>query len=119
MVALGPEFYSLLKEKQIQISNELIDAQIEAMRANNTQKYEVRDVTWAEEAAMLKECLLGSLEDLQIGEGRILEEQALVIRDRLLNAIPAAGFLELPKVVFASDAKYKFQLKPEDLLLIK
>ncbi len=52
MVALGPEFYILSKEKQNEIINELTDAQIEAMRANNTQKYEVRDVTWAEEVEM-------------------------------------------------------------------
>ena len=72
-----------------------------------------------EETEMLKECFLGPLGDLQIGGEGITEEQALVIRERLINEIPAAGFLELPKVVFASNTKYEFQLKPGDSLLIK
>ena len=119
MVALGPEFYSLPLEKQIQISNEFIDAQIEAMRANNTQKYEGRDVTWAEEVEITKECLLGPLEDLQIGEERIHEKQALAIRKRLINEIPAAGFLELPKRAFACNQKHEKERKAGDLLFIK
>ena len=119
MVALGPEFYSLPKEKQIQISNELIDAQIEAMRANNTQKYEVRDVTWAERTERLATLIIGPLVNQRTGWEGIPKEQAIAIRDRLINEIPAAGFLELPELIWAYNGKYMGELKPGDPLLVK
>ena len=119
MVALGPEFYSLPKEKQIQISNELIDAQIEAMRANNTQKYEVRDVTWAERTERLATLVIGPLVNQRTGWEGIPKEQAIAIRDRLINEIPSEGFLELPEVIWAYNGKYMGELKPGDPLLIK
>ena len=119
MVALGPEFYSLPLEKQIQISNELIDAQIEAMRANNTQKYEVRDVTWAERTERLATLIIGPLVNQRTGWEGIPKEQAIAIRDRLINEIPAAGFLELPELIWAYNGKYMGELKPGDPLLVK
>ena len=119
MVVLGPDFQNLSKDKQNEIIAELSNAYMEESGARNNPQYEVRDVTWAEETEMLKRCLLGPLEDLQIGEERIPEEQALAIRERLINEIPAAGFLELPKVFFSSNTKYEFELKAGDQLLIK
>lgn len=119
MVVLGPNFQNLPQSKQDEIIAELTNAYMEESRVRNNPQYEVRDVTWGEETEMMKRCLLGPLEDLQIGGEGITEEQALAIRERLINEIPAAGFLELPKVVFASNTKYEFQLKPGDPLLIK
>ena len=119
MVVLGPDFQNLPQSKQNEIIAELTNAYREEQNAIDNQQYEVRDITWGEETEMMKRCLLGPLEDLQIDGERIPEEQALAIRERLINEIPAAGFLELPKVVFASNTKYEFQLKPGDPLLIK
>ena len=119
MVVLGPDFQNLPQSKQNEIIAELTNAYREEQNAIDNQQYEVRDVTWGEETEMMKRCLLGPLEDLQIDGKGITEEQALAIRERLINEIPAEGFLELPKVVFASNTKYEFQLKPGDPLLIK
>ena len=119
MVVLGPDFHNLSPEKQNEIIAELSNDYMEESRARDNPQYEVRDVTWGEETEMMKRCLLGPLEDLQIDGERISEEHALAIRERLINEIPAAGFLELPKVVFASNTKYEFQLKPGDPLLVK
>ena len=116
---LGEDFFSLPEEGQQVYLAALLEPRRKAIRDQIDPPTERRDVTWAEETEMLKECLLGPLEDLQIGGEGITEEQALAIRERLINEIPAAGFLELPKVVFASNTKYEFQLKPGDPLLIK
>lgn len=72
-----------------------------------------------EETKMLKECLLGPLEDLQIGGEGITEEQSLAIREGLINEIPAAGFLEIWKEGLRYVQKYEFELKPGDQLLVK
>ena len=118
-VDLGPDFQNLPLEKQKKILAELSHAYTEEMMARNNPPYEVRDVTWAEETELLKECLLGPLEDLKIrGEG-ITEDQALAIRDRLIDEIPAEGFLELPEVVFSPNGKDIGELKAGDPLLIK
>ena len=120
MVVLGPDFHNLPPEKQNKILAELSNAYIEERRARrNMPKYEVRDVTWAERTERLTTLIIGALTNPEIGWEGIPKEQAIAIRDRLIDEIPAAGFLELPKVVFASNTKYEFQLKPGDPLLIK
>ena len=80
MVALGPEFYSLPLEKQNEIRSELTEAQIEAMRANNARKYEVRDVTWAEQTERLKILIVGVLVNPEIiGYEGMPKEQAIIM----------------------------------------
>ncbi len=116
---LGEDFFSLPEEGQQVYLAALLEPRRKAIRDQIDPPTERRDVTWAEETEMLKRCLLGPLEDLQIDGERISDEHALAIRERLINEIPAAGFLELPKVVFASNTKYEFQLKPGDPLLVK
>ena len=118
-VELGPNFHNLSPEKQNKILAELSNAYMEEWMARNNPQYEVRDVTWAEETEMLKRCIVGALTNPEIGWEGIPKEQAIAIRERLINEIPAAGFLELPKVVFASSDKYIYELKPGDPLLIK
>lgn len=118
-IDLGPNFHNLQPEKQNEMIAEITVAYREEMRARNTPQYEVRDVTWAEETEMIKECIVGALTNPEIGWEGIPKEQAIAIRERLINEIPAAGFLELPKVVFASSDKYIYELKAGDPLLIK
>ena len=116
---LGEDFFSLPEEGQQVYLAALLEPRRKAIRDQIDPPTEKTRRHVGEETEMLKECLLGPLGDLQIGGKGITEEQALVIRERLINEIPAAGFLELPKVVFASNTKYEFQLKPGDSLLIK
>ena len=82
--------------------------------------YEVRDVTWGEEAESLKEGILGHLMNpKEIGRYLGIEESvAMAIQERLVNEIPAEGFLKMPKVGFAFSQKYQGELKPGDPLLI-
>ena len=40
------------------------------------------------------------------------ESVAKAIHERLINEIPAEGFLEMPKVVFTFNSKYESELKP-------
>lgn len=82
-------------------------------------QYEVRDVTWAEETEMLKRCIVGALVNTENGWEGIPKDQAIAIRDRLINEIPAAGFLEMGEDGFAYIEKYELELKPGDTLLIK
>ena len=120
LVELVPDYHNLPLEKQNEIRTQITDAYIEERRARrNMPKYEVRDVTWGEETEMMKRCLLGPLEDLQIDGERIPEEQALAIRERLINEIPAEGFLELPELIWAYNGKYMGELKAGDPLLVK
>ena len=90
---------------------------MEEWGARNNPQYEVREATWAEET--VKRCLLGPLENLKIGGEGITEEQALAIRERLINEIPAAGFIEMSKECLHYVANYGDGLEPDDLTLIK
>lgn len=47
------------------------------------------------------------------------QKQARAIRERLLNEIPAEGFLKMPEVPFAYVDRYERELKPGNPLLIK
>ena len=91
---------------------------IEAFHA--AQRYQTVDITWGEEAERRKDSIIGSLlRNVQPDQSWLLREQAMKIRDRLLNEIPAEGFLEMGKEVFSYSQKYKRELKPGDPLLIK
>lgn len=69
---------------------------VEQLRAyNNTLRYQTVDITWGEEAESLKRCILGALRDrIQPDQPWMTKEQALDIRERLLNEIPVEGFIE-------------------------
>ena len=86
-------------------------------------KYEVRDITWGEEAESLKRCIIGALwngkQPGQRGLPWIHEEQALAIRERLLDEIPAEGFLKMGRGGFILRDRYIKELRPGDPLLIK
>ena len=79
--------------------------------------------TLADEVESLRESILGELTDSIIpgeDDSQLMSiEKATEIRDRLLNEIPAAAFLEGVKGVFAYNEEYKLELKAGDPLLIK
>ena len=83
----------------------------------------MRDVTWADRADRLKETMLGELTEPPVrreDDSRLMSmEKATEIRDRLLNEIPAAGFLEMGKDGFAYSEEYEYELKPGDPYLIR
>ena len=85
--------------------------------------FEESEGTLADEAESLKESILGELtEPIMPAEddNRLMStEKATEIRDRLLNEIPAAGFLEGVKGVFAYNEEYKLELKAGDPLLVR
>ena len=82
---------------------------------------QIMDVTWGEEAESLKRRILGDLTRnyAKPGQLRISVAQARAIQKRLINEIPAEGFLEMPRVAFAYNQKYEKELKAGDRLLIK
>lgn len=94
---------------------------VEQLRAyHNTPKYQVKDITWGEQAEKLKMGIIGALwNGEQPGQPWIHEEQAKVIRDRLINEIPAEGFLKMGEGEFGYVHKYELELKAGDSLLIK
>ena len=86
----------------------------EKLRAYHAMpKYEVRDITWGEEAETLKRCIIGRLMD------QMEKSEAEAIRERLLDEIPAEGFLKMGRGGFISRDRYIKELKPGDPLLIK
>lgn len=98
----------------------------EIRRENNPHfdnPYEVRDVTWGERAEDYKESILGSLRRPPMpseDDSRLMSmEKATEIRDRLLNEIPAAGFLEKEHKSLCYVSRYERELKAGDPLLIK
>ena len=91
---------------------------IEAFQAS--QRYQTVDITWGEQAEREKEYILGSLlRRVQPDQSWLSREQATKIRDRLLNEIPAEGFLEMGKDGFAYNSTYERELKAGDPLLIR
>ena len=119
---LGDDFHNLHKEEQ---QKRLVTLQLafrEYMEyAPEMASYEVRDVTWGEEAENLKECILGALisNDANPDQPWMSEEQARAIQERLVNEIPAAGFLEMGEESLCYVANYESELKAGDQLLIK
>lgn len=91
---------------------------IEAFHAS--QRYENVDMTWQDRAEHMKGTIIGAfLIDHRTRQPLMSKEQATKIRDRLLNEIPAEGFLEMGKEGFAYSTKYIRKLKPGDPLLIR
>lgn len=121
---LGEEFQNLPVEEQnmlvMELTKDYMKEHMEAYQAFGMPSYEVRDITWGERAESRKECILGPLMNpKEIGDLGMEESVAKAIQERLLNEIPAAGFLEMGKEVFSFNSKYESELKPGDPLLIK
>ena len=94
---------------------------VEQLRAyNNTLRYQTVDITWGEEAESRRGIIIGNLcSHVQPDQPWMSQKQARAIRERLLNEIPAEGFLKMPEVPFAYVDRYERELKPGDPLLIK
>ena len=100
---------------------------VEEIRRENNPHFdkpvEVRDVTWADRADKLKELILGAITAPPVrreDDSRLMSmEKATEIRDRLLNEIPAEGFLEMPETGSAYSEEYEYELKPGDPFLIR
>ncbi len=114
---------SMSKQEQFKFMMETAE---EIRRENNPHfdnPYEVRDVTWADRADKLKELILGAITAPPVrreDDSRLMSmEKATEIRDRLLNEIPAEGFLEMPETGFAYSEEYEYELKPGDPFLIR
>ncbi len=85
---------------------------------------EIVDVTWGEEAQKRKDSMLAELVwphffEPEWNESWIPEEQARALVERLVNEIPADGFLEMEGGDLIYYGKYEKELKPGDKLLIK
>ena len=91
---------------------------IEAFHAS--QRYQTVDITWGEQAGREKDSIIGALMiDDDEDQPRMSKEQATRIQERLLNEIPAEGFLEMGNEVFGYSQTYQRELKAGDPLLIK
>ena len=114
---LGDEFYNLPEKAQ----QEYLSVLQKAYEANRLPfKHEVRDITWGERAEDLKEGIIGHLMDQKDYEQLMEESVARAIQERLLNEIPAEGFLEMgEKERLCYVSTYESELKPGDPLLIK
>ena len=85
---------------------------------------EIVDVTWGEEAQKRKDSMIAELVwphffEPEWNESWIPEEQARALVDRLVDEIPADGFLEMEGEDLIYYGKYEKELKPGDKLLIK
>ena len=116
-------YQSLTKQERIKF---IAETAAEIQPKNDTffdHLFEESGGTLADEAESLRESILGELTDPIMpreDDSRLMSmEKATEIRDRLLNEIPAAGFLEGVKGVFAYNEEYEYELKPGDPLLIK
>lgn len=84
------------------------------------QRYETVDITWGEQAEREKDGIIGALlMDHRTRQPLMSKELATKIQERLLNEIPAEGFLEMGNEVFAYSQTYQRELKDGDPLLIK
>ncbi len=94
---------------------------VEQLRAHHSApKYQIKDITWAERAESRKQIIIGNLcSHVQTDQPWMSQEQAREIRERLINEIPAEGFLEMGDAVFAYVHRYERELQPGDPLLIK
>ena len=116
-------FQNMTKQEKIKF---LVETADEIRRENNPHfdnPVEVRDVTWGERVEDYKKSILGSLRTPPMpreDDSRLMSmEKSTTIRDRLLNEIPAEGFLEMPNVGFAYSDKHELELKAGDPLLIR
>ena len=103
-----------LREERAQEMRKRIDA------FQASQRYQTVDMTWQDRAQHLKDTIIGALlMDHRTRQPLMSKEQAARIQERLLNEIPAEGFLEMGKDGFAYNSTYERELKPGDPLLIK
>ena len=116
-------FQNMTNQEKIKF---LVETADEIRRENNPHfdnPVEVRDVTWGERVEDYKESILGSLRTPPMpreDDSRLMSmEKAMEIRDRLLNEIPEAGFLEKGHKSLCYVQKYEDELQPGDPLLIK
>ena len=110
---------NMTKQEKIKFVMETAD---EIRRENNPyfdSPFEVRDVTWRDEAEILRESILEELTKREDNSRLMSMEKATEIRDRLLNEIPADGFLEKGHKSLCYVSRYERELKPGDPLLIK
>lgn len=113
------EFNSMSFDEQQKILAKQLLANTELFLNRRIPPPEVRDITWGEEVEELKECIMGPLINPRTGVQGMSREQAIAIRDRLINEIPAEGFLEMPDWGLVYTTEYDSELKPGDPLLIK
>ena len=113
------EFNNMSFDEQQKILAKIMHSQLDFVFNRRIPPPEVRDITWGEEVEELKECIIGPLMNPKTGVQGISREQAITIRDRLINEIPAEGFLEMPNWGLVYTSKYESELKPGDPLLIK
>lgn len=90
---------------------------------HNADTTEIVDVTWGEEAQKRKDSMFARLTwphffEPEWDESWIPEEQAIALVDRLVNEIPADGFLEMEGNLHYVH-RYELELEPGDPLLIK
>ena len=110
---------NMTKQEKIKFVMETAD---EIRRENNPyfdSPFEVRDVIWGDEAEILRESILEELTKREDNSRLMSMEKATEIRDRLLNEIPADGFLEKGHKSLRYVSRYERELKPGDPLLIK
>lgn len=124
---LPPEEQATLQNMTKQEKIKFMMETAEEIRRENNPHFdnpvEVRDVTWGERVEDYKESIVGSLRRppmLREDDSRLMSiEKATEIRDRLLNEIPAKGFLEKGHKSLCYVQKYEDDLKAGDPLLIK
>ncbi len=116
-------FQNMTKQEKLKFMMETAE---EIRRENNPHfdnPVEVRDVTWGERVEDYKESILGSLRRPPMpreDDSRLMSmEMATKIRDRLLNEIPAAGFLEKGHKSLCYVQEYEDELKAGDPLLVR
>ena len=91
---------------------------IKAIQAS--QRYQTVDITWQDQAEQEKDGIIGALlMDHRTRQPLMSKELATRIRDRLLNEIPADGFLKMGKENLCYVHHYQRELKAGDPLLIK
>ena len=116
---LGEDFFSLSEEGQQVYLAALLEPRRKAIEAQMNPPTKRRDVTWAEETILLEECILGALTCPEEGLQGITKEQAMAIRDRLINEIQSDGFVEFGDEGLRYVSSYEKKLKPGDPLLVK
>lgn len=117
-------YRALPGEARREMTKELRHSRDQEMRRriknyHNSFKTVTVDVTWREEAQSLKDGMLAELLNRDDdGEPWIPMDQARALVDRLVDEIPAAGFLEMEGNLHCAD-HYVRTLKPGDPLLIR
>ena len=118
-------YRALPRSERMAMTAELREERAQEMRKRikafqASQRYETVDITWGEQAEHKKDAIIGSLlRHVQPDQSWLSREQAMRIRERLLNEIPAEGFLEMGKENLCYVSRYERELKPGDPLLIK